>query len=34
MSDYLKAEIINSVTNAAILIVWASFVYWRIKKLK
>lgn len=34
MSDYLKAEIIHSVTNAVILIAWALFVYWRIKKLK
>lgn len=34
MSDYLKAEIIHSVTNAALLIAWASFVYWRIKNLK
>lgn len=34
MSDYLIAEIIRTVTNVTLLIAWASFVYWRIKKLK
>lgn len=34
MSDYLKAEIIRTVTNAIFITAWMIFLFWNVKKQK